>query len=50
VIILKKQTVLLASLPQPSRGQKRIARFKNDYGVDKYGTFFLAGWDLKLAG
>ena len=40
VLILKKRrSVLLASLPQPRIGQKRINGLKlnrEDYGVDKY--------------
>jgi hypothetical protein len=50
----KTRRVLLASLPQSSIGQKRIA------GLNKTGkiagrqvlgnSFFLAGWDLKIAG
>jgi len=46
VLILKKRRrVLLTSLPRSSIGQKRIAGpeklNREDYGVDKYGSFFL---------
>jgi hypothetical protein len=42
VLILKKRRiVLLASLPQSSTGQKRVAGLKNreDYGVEKFWVF-----------
>jgi hypothetical protein len=45
LILKKKRRVLLASLPRSSIGQKRIAGpeklNREDYGVDKYGSFFL---------